>query len=122
MDSRPDSKDPEATIAKMSRGVSAALAPAQPSGQDRAVAATASKEKLEAQQELVPQRLEELQSGETRTDEKYAIVLIDQKKSPHLLRGFDYNKDSPRFLLPRNSDSAVAHLSAHQFLRPWKPA
>ncbi len=56
--------DPSATIAKMRRVRSAALAPAQPSGQDRQVAAQASKTEMEARQELSAQNREE-NSGES---------------------------------------------------------
>jgi hypothetical protein len=45
-------QDPEATIAKMERVKAAALAPAEPSGQDRAVAAMADARKAAASAEL----------------------------------------------------------------------
>ncbi len=45
-------RDPKATIAKMQRVRAAALAPAQPSGQDRAVAAAAAAQASQAQAEL----------------------------------------------------------------------
>lgn len=51
--------DPEATINKMVVVKRAALAPAEPSGQDRRVAAYADAQRLEAQAELNSQRLEE---------------------------------------------------------------
>lgn len=51
--------EPEATIRKMEIVKRAALAPAQPSPEDRAVAATADQIRLQAQQELQRQRLEE---------------------------------------------------------------
>ncbi|MBL4907345.1 MAG: hypothetical protein JKX94_07835 [Sneathiella sp.] len=44
--------DPAATIAKMDTVIKAALAPADPSGQDKAVAAAASQKRIEAQAEL----------------------------------------------------------------------
>ncbi len=44
--------DPAATLAKMDTVIKAALAPANPSGQDKAVAAAASQKKVEAQAEL----------------------------------------------------------------------
>jgi hypothetical protein len=52
IDTSPVSKDPSATITKMETVKRAALAPADPSGQDRAVAAAASQEETVARQEL----------------------------------------------------------------------
>lgn len=51
--------DPEATLAKMEVVRRAALAPAQPSGQDRAVAAQAEAQAREAQAEIAEQQKEE---------------------------------------------------------------
>jgi hypothetical protein len=50
--------DPEATIRKMQRVRRAALAPAQPSGQDRSVAAKASQKEAQARRDLAQQRAE----------------------------------------------------------------
>lgn len=55
--------DPEATIAKMRVVRSAALAPANPSGQDMSVAAQAQQQEMKAQQELSRQRAEEAAGG-----------------------------------------------------------
>ncbi len=52
IDSSPVSGDPRATIIKMQRVQSAAMAPANPSGQDRQVAAAAAATAAEAQMEL----------------------------------------------------------------------
>ncbi len=52
----PVPNDPEATIARADRVKRAALAPAEPSGKDRQVAARANKMKLDAQKELTEQR------------------------------------------------------------------
>jgi hypothetical protein len=51
IDTSPVKGDPQATIAKMETIKAAALAPADPSGQDRAVAAEASQEEAQARQE-----------------------------------------------------------------------
>lgn len=62
--------DPAATKAKMQQVQRAALAPAQPSSQDRSVAAKASKKAARATQELMEQRAEELaKTTEKATDE-----------------------------------------------------
>jgi len=60
--------DPQATIAKMEVVRSAALAPARPSGQDKAVAAAASAKAQEAAAELAAQKREELESGREDSD------------------------------------------------------
>lgn len=65
IDASPVDDDPKATISKMSRVIAAALAPAQPSGQDRAVASSATKTQFEAQQALSHQTMEAAQGGET---------------------------------------------------------
>jgi len=56
---------PEATVRKMERVKSAALAPADPSSQDRAVASAAAQVQMQAQMELTRQRMESIgKSGE----------------------------------------------------------
>lgn len=52
--------DPQATLLKMQTVARAATAPAQPSGQDRAVAAQANAQAAQARAELVSQRQDEL--------------------------------------------------------------
>lgn len=61
IDVAPVPNDPKATIEKMEVVRSAALAPARPSGQDRAVAAQAEAAMREAQAELNEQKKEEFQ-------------------------------------------------------------
>ncbi len=58
IDTSPE-RTPEATIRKMDIVVRAALAPAEPSSQDRAVARQAQQQRLEAQQQLMAQQNEE---------------------------------------------------------------
>jgi hypothetical protein len=60
IDASPIAGDPEATIAKMRQVRNAALAPAEPSAQDRAVAAAASAMSAQAQGELAEQKAEAL--------------------------------------------------------------
>jgi hypothetical protein len=55
IDTTPVKGDPQATVAKMETIKAAALAPADPSGQDRAVAAEASQEEAQARQEEAQQ-------------------------------------------------------------------
>jgi hypothetical protein len=65
IDSSAVADDPSATISKMMRVVSAALAPAQPSGQDRAVASAATKTQVEAQQQLTQEQMDKMQSSDS---------------------------------------------------------
>lgn len=63
--------DPQATIAKMRQVISAALAPADPSSQDRAVAAGARAAMADAQRQLSEQQRSERQAaGEQAKSEK----------------------------------------------------
>lgn len=59
IDSSAVAGDPQATIRKMEQVKAAAMAPAEPSGQDKAVAAAADAQRLAAQAELMTQRAEE---------------------------------------------------------------
>ena len=59
IDTSPVPNDPEATLRKMEVVIRAALAPAEPSAQDRRVAAQASVQAAEARVELAQQRREE---------------------------------------------------------------
>ncbi len=65
IDTAPISGDPAATIAKMETVIKAALAPADPSSQDKAVAAAASQKKIEAQADLNALKQAERSGGET---------------------------------------------------------
>lgn len=58
IDTSPVADDPDATIRKAQTIRRAAMAPAEPSGQDRQAAAAASQMEAKARQELVEQRLE----------------------------------------------------------------
>lgn len=59
---------PEATIRKMELVIRAALAPGDPSAQDRAVAAEARQAKVQAEAELHAEQREAQQSGDPSTD------------------------------------------------------
>lgn len=60
IDVAPIPDDPKATIVKMDIVVAAALAPAEPSGQDRKVAALAARQRVEAMADLNAERQEEV--------------------------------------------------------------
>ncbi|TPV92370.1 MAG: hypothetical protein B7733_26100 [Myxococcales bacterium FL481] len=59
IDAAPVEGNPEATIEKMRVVIRAAMAPAEPSGQDQRVAASATQTMLDAQRELVARKTEE---------------------------------------------------------------
>jgi hypothetical protein len=68
IDTSPVKDNPQATIAKMEAVKAAALAPADPSGADRAVASAAQQEEAKAQQETSTQKTGKTQPGkETET-------------------------------------------------------
>ena len=66
-------KDPEATVRKMDQIIRAALAPAQPSSQDRAIAAQARAQKAEAQAEIRAAEAEALRNGESPAQAEEAV-------------------------------------------------
>lgn len=67
IDTSPVPGDPEATIQKAQTIRSAALAPANPSAQDRAVAAQASQLEAQARRELQQERTEQIQDSANKT-------------------------------------------------------
>jgi len=69
IDVSPVPGDPEATVRKMQMVQRAALAPSEPSRQDRAIAARAASHKLQAQAELAKQRTAELREALSGTME-----------------------------------------------------
>lgn len=62
--------DPQATIDKMRTVKNAALAPAEPSAQDRSVASSANRMIMQAQAELASQRAEEFQAVRAETQQR----------------------------------------------------
>ena len=76
--------DPQATIAKMRQVIAAALAPASPSSQDRAVAAGARAAMAEAQRQLSEQQRSEMKAaGETAKPENQG-----EKAPDRAVRGY----------------------------------
>lgn len=68
IDASPIDGDPQATIQKLRQVRAAALAPAEPSGQDQKVAQAAAANIRQAESELAAQRAEELQAKTGQTD------------------------------------------------------
>lgn len=73
IDTAPIPGDPSATIDKMDVVIKAALAPAEPSSQDRAVAAQAAQKRVEAQAELNAQKQAE-RTGDADTNSDKALT------------------------------------------------
>ena len=80
IDTSPVSGDPEGTIQKAQQIRAAANAPANPSGQDRAVAAQASQMEQAARQELAAQEREELDNHNQRRQ----VEAFGQSEAPPL--------------------------------------
>lgn len=74
IDASPVPNDPEATLRKADIVRAAALAPAEPSSQDRAVAAQASQMAAEAQAEIQQQRLQAAYSSDDATSQIISLV------------------------------------------------
>lgn len=85
IDVAPIPNDPQATISKMNTVKAAANAPAEPSGQDRAVAAQAARLLSEAQAELAKQSQEELAVNKDKPAEQEA----SQDKSRSSIQEFE---------------------------------
>ncbi|MDP6952123.1 MAG: putative metalloprotease CJM1_0395 family protein [Alphaproteobacteria bacterium] len=91
IDIAPVPGDPNATIQKLSQVKRAALAPADPSGADRAIAAAASAGIVEARTELAAQRQEESQPP---SEEDVAPTTAVEAASA-ALNGQDAGKSNP---------------------------
>jgi len=76
------SGDPQATLQKANQISSAALAPAQPSSADQAVAAAAAMMAAEARQAMAAERREEFESRETSKDDGTNEVDTEAKQQP----------------------------------------
>lgn len=76
---------PEATVQKMQRIKAAAMAPASPSGQDRAVAASASRMQQEATQEIAQARTEAADENRPGSENEVdAVSPIENSKSGNI--------------------------------------
>ncbi len=77
-------RDPQATIAKMRQVIAAALAPANPSSQDRAVAAAARATMAEAQRQVTEQQRSEASAAEAQDGN----VNREEKPADRAIRGY----------------------------------
>jgi hypothetical protein len=76
-------REPQDTIRKMQQVKRAALAPAQPSGQDRSVAAQASQIEAEARIELLKQKEEEAKEEKAKQEESTEEKPTGKISTPH---------------------------------------
>jgi hypothetical protein len=76
-------RDPQDTIRKMQQVKRAALAPAQPSGQDRSVAARAFQIEAEARIELLKEREEEAKKEKAKQEESTGETRTGKISIPH---------------------------------------
>ncbi len=82
IDTSPVQDDPEATSRKMVQVAKAALAPAQPSGQDRSVASEATKMEVEANRQVSQQQMEKMQGSDMKSDTAPAGAPEPSKGAP----------------------------------------
>jgi hypothetical protein len=103
IDASPVQNNPEATIRKMDIVIRAALAPAEPSPQDRAVAAQAQAQRTDAQSQLNEQNRTE-QNAEK--EKSFIETLIDEQTKS------DYQKASSAYEGVSNGSTQVAQATA----------
>lgn len=96
IDTSPVPGDPRATIRKMQQVRQAALAPIDPSGQDRAVAAAASQAEAKAQMELMKENTEKLKEafGGEKEQETKKTDSNNQNDKPIEVENEKQNEDS----------------------------
>ena len=82
IDSAPVADDPQATLDKAQQIQAAALAPAEPSSQDRAVAAQAARMAMEARVELAQQRREAADELPVQLSTRNALNAYGREQSP----------------------------------------
>ena len=110
IDTSPVKGDPQATVAKMEVVIRAALAPANPSGQDRSVAAQATQEEAQARQEEVQQSAngngkdEKTSSGKTESSKTSSynnkgIALLGSATKSNGQNGIAFSKEIQGSLL-----------------------
>ena len=92
IDVSPES-EPEETIQKADRIKRAALAPAEPSGKDRQVASKADAMKVQAQQELSQEKLEEAQAAAEDSQSPGLNQQSDDQNTPEI--GLQNNNERP---------------------------
>jgi hypothetical protein len=108
IDTSPE-RTPDATIRKMDVVIRAALAPAEPSSQDRAVARQAQQQRLEAQQQLAQQQASERKPGAPEEAESADAVGMDAGVLAQIMSQADGETSTQV-----NGSSAASAASAYQ--------
>jgi hypothetical protein len=108
IDASPVKGDPQATISKMQVVKGAALAPGDPSGQDRSVAAAASAAEAQARQELAKKAM----TGNENGNEPAVIGSSNKKESnsKEPVKTSSYNKKGEAIAFPKNDQISLINL------------
>ncbi|MBO6674317.1 MAG: hypothetical protein JJ908_04815 [Rhizobiales bacterium] len=108
IDTSPE-RTPDATIRKMDIVIRAALAPAEPSSQDRAVARQAQQQRLEAQQQVAQQQASERKPGAPEEVESAGAVGMEAGLLAQIMSQADGDTSTQA-----NGSSAASAASAYQ--------
>ena len=106
IDTSPVDGDPEATIAKAQVVIKAALAPAEPSGQDQKVASAARQMMSEARKELTSQNNEEI-NADTNTDTENKTGSVEESSDTS-------NKETAAVNTDSSTSSANTNISSKE--------
>ena len=106
IDTSPVDGDPEATIAKAQVVIKAALAPAEPSGQDQKVASAARQMMNEARKELTSQNNEEI-NADTNTDTENKTGSVEESSDTS-------NKETAAVNTDSSTSSANTNISSKE--------
>jgi len=107
IDTSPE-RTPDATIRKMDVVIRAALAPAEPSSQDRAVARQAQQQRLEAQQQLAQQQADERKPGAPKEGESADAVGMDAGILAQIMSQAEGGTESAPEISPSSAANAAA--------------
>lgn len=107
IDTSPE-RTPDATIRKMDVVIRAALAPAEPSSQDRAVARQAQQQRLEAQQQLAQQQADDRKPGAPKEGESASAAGMDAGILAQIMSQAEGGTESTPEISPSSAASAAA--------------
>jgi hypothetical protein len=110
IDASPVKNDPNATIMKMQTVERAAMAPAEPSGQDRAVAAAAAATAAQARQEVAQKATG---TGSDKSDKKETkIAMIGSSHTEESQKTSSYNKKGDTIAFSKDVQASLLNLFA----------
>jgi hypothetical protein len=108
IDASPIKNDPQATIMKMQTVERAAMAPAEPSGQDRAVAAAAAAVAAQARQEVAQKATGT--GGETGYKKETKIAVIGSSHNEESKKTSSYNKKGDTIAFSKDVQASLLNL------------